>query len=167
MAKLRYDSVNGKAEFEGSPEEILAIFDGLKQREIAGERIKTIVVNGKRYRATHPHDTEGHTLLQPETIEQRELEAKMPTIKELFEYILSKPKYEHDIIDVSKKFFGKQIKAREHGKLYRKLKARLELTRKGMEASQRGAFERRRSPYRNLQIYTFKKVNATPLSTTL
>jgi len=158
MAKLRYDSVTGKIEYEGTPEELLSIYDGLKQREIAAK--------SKETPSSH-QEIPIRDWLQSKTAEQKELEAKMPTVKEIIEYILSKPKYEHDIVDVSKKFFnGKQIKARQYGKLYRTLRAKLELARQGIEASEGGAFERRRSPYRNLQIYTFKKVNATPLDTT-
>jgi hypothetical protein len=153
MAKLRQDPKTGCFEWEGTPQELLSIYDELKQR----------LGNTIQIGNTIPHKYDippKHIALQ---CDYSELAQKMPNTGQLVTYILSKPKFEHDIIDVELKFFGKQIKSREHGRLYRELRAKLESARKMIETSQHGAFERRTTRPRNLQVYTFRSVNATPL----
>ncbi|MCJ7635371.1 hypothetical protein MUP77_23655 [Candidatus Bathyarchaeota archaeon] len=156
MAKLRCDSASepvlGHFEWEGTPQELLAIYDGLKQR--LGDTIQ-IGNNVPRQ-----YDIPRHTTLH---CDYPELAKKMPTVGQLVNYILSKPKFEHDIADVGLQFFGRQVKSREYGKLYRGLRAKLDMARKAIEVSQHGAFERRSTRPRNLQVYTFRSVSATPL----
>lgn len=160
MAKLRCNSVNdpilNNLEWVGTPQELLDIYDGLKQRLGNNVQIKTGF-----------SETFDPKFIPQAQSDMQELSKKMPTVDQLAFYILGKPNFEHDIVDVSKRFFGKQINSRQYGKLYRELRTKLETARKSIEASKRGAFERKPTPYRNLPKYTFKKVNATPLDTTL
>jgi hypothetical protein len=163
MAKLRFDSVNEpmlkNSEWEGTPQELLSIYDGLKQRFGNTTQIGNNVP--RQYDPTpltfvrHAH--------APPYCDYPELAKKIPTVEQLESYILSKPKFEHDIIDVARKFFGKPIKSREYGKLYRELSAKLDKARKLIEASEHGAFERRSTRPRNLQVYAFRPVSATPI----
>jgi hypothetical protein len=150
MAKMRYDSANNAFEFEGTPQELLSVYDGLKQRK---------TLSDKEIKRVHERILTQAT----RQAEHVELESKMPTSEQLVSYILSKPKFEHDIVEVGIKFFGKAIKSRKYGKLYRELRDKLEKTRKLIEADQHGAFERRSGRPRNLQVYTFRSVSATPL----
>jgi len=160
MAKLRYDSVNNPTlrdfVWEGTPEELLSIYDGLKQR--LGNTIQIENNIPRKYDVAPIHNIKLRC-------DYTELAKKMPTIDQLAIYILSKPKFEHDIVDVATNFFGKQIKSREYGRLYRQLRTRLENARKLIEVNQHGAFERRTTHPRNLQRYTFRPVNAMPLGT--
>jgi hypothetical protein len=153
MAKMRFDPSTGNAEWEGTPQELLLIYESLKQRF------------GNTPRIENPTSPQRDPVPKhiPPYCDYAELAKKMPTIEQLMTYILSKPRFEHDILDVGVKFFGKPIKSRQYGKLYRELRTKLELVRKAIEVSQRGAFEQRPAPNRNLRIYTFKQVNATPL----
>jgi hypothetical protein len=156
MAKLRYDHI----EFEGTPQELLSIFDGLKQRGIvtsSDSDVKTLIYNGIRYRASSPEKR--RTTLEKIT-ESQNLEARMPTEDQLVEYIVSKPRYEHDIVDVAKRFFGKQIKSREHQRLYRQLHQELVRARARIEIEKRGAFEQHSTSAKNLKVYSFRPVNA-------
>lgn len=154
MAKLRVyskeDPMLGYSEWIGTPQELLEIYDGLKQR--LGDTLQT-------------QPPQKATIQLPNRMpsDYSEMTEKMPTVKQLITYILEKPRFEHDIVDVGKKFFGKPVKSREYGRLYRQLKARLETARKEIEAIQRGAFERRSTHPRNLKVYTFRRVNAVPL----
>jgi len=164
MAKLRYDSINdpilGHFEWEGTPQELLSVYDGLKQR--LGNTLQIGNSVPRQYDPTpRPIIRHAHPVLQ---CDYSELVKKMPTVSQLVTYILSKPKFEHDIADVGLQFFGRQIKSREYGKLYRALRAKLDMARKAIEASQHGAFERRSTHPRNLQVYTFRSVSVMPLS---
>jgi len=154
MAKLRQDPKTGCFEWEGTPQELLSIYAELKQHIE-----KTVQIMD-----TIPHKFDPpipiHTSLNTE---YQQLSKKMPTVDQLMIYILSKPKFEHDIVDVGLKFFGKPIKSRKYGKLYRELRAKLENARKQIEVGQHGAFERKSTHPRNLQRYTFRSVSATPL----
>lgn len=161
MAKLRCNSVNdpilNNLEWIGTPQELLDIYDGLKQR----------LGNNLQIQSNIPEAFEPKNMRHFLQNDTQELSKKMPTVDQLAVYILGKPRFQHDIVDVSMKFFGKQLKSREYGRLYRQLRIRLDDARKRIEALQRGAFERRPTPDRNLPEYIFKKVNATPLDTTL
>lgn len=158
MAKLRCDSINGHFEWEGTPQELLEIYDGLKQR--LGNTIQIENSVPRQYDPTPPFVRHAHVLPH---CDYSELAKKMPTVAQLTAYILSKPKFEHDIADVGLQFFGRQIKSREYGKLYRELRAKLDMARKAIEVSQHGAFDRRSTHPRNLQVYTFRSVSAMPL----
>ncbi len=164
MAKMRYDSVSdpilGHFEWEGTPQELLVIYDGLKQRfgntlQIGNSVPRQYDPTPKYIVAKGPMVLKAPAILKSDYSELAEL---MPTVEQLIAYILSKPKFEHDIVDVGMKFFHKPLKSRKYGRLYRQLKAKLENARKQIEATQRGAFERRSTPARNLQIYTFKPI---------
>jgi hypothetical protein len=159
MAKLRFDPVTGKSEWEGTPQELLAVYDELKKR--LGNTIQT-ENNEQSQSELRFRFIPNHLKFTP-PCDYSELVQKMPTIDQLVRYILGKPKFEHDIVDISMKFFGKQIKSREYGKLYRQLRIRLENARKQIEVHEHGAFERRSGRPRNLKIYTFKRINAMPL----
>lgn len=154
MAKLRCDSVLepilGHLEWEGSPQELLSVYDGLKQR--LGN---TLQIGNNIPQEYDP--TPKHIVLH---CDYSELAKKMPTVDQLIEYILTKPKFEHDIADIGVRFFGKQVRSREYGKLYRQLRAKLEIARRRIEADQHGAFERRTTRPRNLHVYAFRSVNA-------
>lgn len=157
MAKFRIDSIIGHLEFEGTDQEILTIYDGLIKRHNASNPSNHIqIVNT----VSHKYDPPKHFVLQ---CDYSELAKKMPTVDQITTYIMCKPKFEHDIVDVGKKFFDKPINSRQYGKLYRELRMKLENARKQIETTQHGAFERRSAPQRNLQIYSFRSVNATPL----
>jgi hypothetical protein len=160
MARMRYDPKTGNFEWEGTAQELLEIYDGLKQRSSNTLQIGNSIP--RRYDIPRKLVTSKIRLLPSD---YDELEKKMPTVEELVAYVLSKPKYEHDIVDIGKKFFGKQINSRKYGKLYRDLSANLDRARKSIEATQRGAFEQRPAPNRNLRIFSFKQVNATLLGT--
>lgn len=170
MAKLRCNSTNdsvlNQLEWEGTPQELLAIYDGLKERLGNALRKEDIV--------PHQYDPRPKSITEPrlrsitELVfglpnDYSELAKKMPSVDQLIEYILGKPRFEHDIVDIGKKFFGKQVNSRQYEKLYRELRTKLEFARKSIEASQGGAFERKPTPSRNLPAYTFKKINATSL----
>ena len=154
MAKLRQDPKTGCFEFEGTPQELLSIYDELKQR-----KEKTIQIAD-----TVPHKFDPPGTIPPapslRLLECELLKINMPTVDQLTTYILSKPKFEHDILDVETHFFKKQIKSRKYGRLYRELRTKLENARKSIEVSKHGAFERRSSRPRNLQVYTFKPINS-------
>jgi hypothetical protein len=160
MAKLRCNSINDPLlrhlEFEGTPQELLTIYDGLKQRQgntlQIGNNVEHQFDPTPKSIVRHPH-----IILNSEC---SELTKKMPMLDQLVIYILGKPKFEHDIIDVEMQFFGKQIKSRQYGRLYRELRAKLENARKTIESSQHGAFERRSTHPRNLQRYSFKPMNS-------
>jgi hypothetical protein len=162
MAKVRYDSevdsILGHFEWEGTPQELLEIYDGLKKRLDNNLQLANSVT--RVYDPSPRLIIKGiHTI----TAESAELAKKMPTIEQLITYIASKQKFEHDVIEIENKFFERQIKSREHGRTYRELRKRLELARKAMEIKYHGAFERRSGRPRNLQIYSFRLVNAAPL----
>lgn len=155
MAKVRYNSAKdpilGHFEWEGTPQELLEIYDGLKQR--LGNAIQTRNNVPRRYNLSQ----------KPIPSDYSELAQKMPSVEQLRTYILGKPKFEHDIVNVAKRFFGKPVKSREYGRLYRQLRNRLETARKQIEAFEGGAFEQKSTPTRNLKAYTFRRVKATPL----
>ena len=154
MAKLRVFP-NGVTEFEGTDQELLAIYDGLlKKRQT--DQIQ--IVDQVPHKFDPPPPTHRQFAL-----EVQELRKSMPTIDQLITYLLSKPKFEHDILDVETHFFTKQINSRKYGRLYRELRTKLENARKSIEVSQHGAFERRSARPRNLQVYSFRPVNATLL----
>jgi hypothetical protein len=163
MAKLRFDLNTGNAEWEGTPQELLEIYDALKQRD---EPKHQVIISVPQVDDKIPIPDSIRMQITKVSDEQ-ELSKRMPTKEQLMFYILGKQKFEHDIVEVEKKFFGKQINSRKYGKLYRELRTRLEAARKSIEASNSGAFERKPTPYRNLPSYTFKKINATPIDTTL
>jgi hypothetical protein len=158
MARLRQDP-KGNFEWEGTPQELLSIYDELKQRtEKTIQITDTVLHKFEPSNAIHtPID------LSSRLLEYQQLNEKMPTIDQLTVYILSKPNFEHDILDVETHFFKKQIKSRKYGRLYRELRARLENARKSIEASKHGAFERRSARPRNLKVYTFKPINSVLL----
>ena len=165
MAKLRYvsanDSILRNFEWEGEPQELLAIYDGLKKR--LGNSLQIDNTIPHKY-DPQPKSVSGHLSFRSVVPQDySEISKKMPTLDQLTEYILTKQKFEHDIIDVGLKFFNKPIRSRQYGRLYRELRAKLENARRSIEASQHGAFERRSARPRNLQVYTFRPVNATPL----
>lgn len=167
MAKLRCNSVNdpilNQLEWEGTPQELLTIYDGLRQRFGNTLQIGNII---SRHYDISPKSTDRSTHIMFQS-DYPELAKKMPTVEQLILYILGKPRFEHDIVDIGKKFFDRQINSRKYKKLYRELRTKLELARKSIEASQGGAFERKPTPNRNLPSYTFKKINATSLDTSL
>jgi hypothetical protein len=163
MAKMRCDSVKdailNSIEWTGTPQELLAIYDGLKERLSNNVQIKTGISEKFEPRFV-PQFFQSQSDIQ-------ELSKKMPSVDQLITYIFEKPRFEHDIVEVEKKFFDKQLNTRIYPKLYRELRAKLDVARKSIEESQRGAFERKPTRHRNLPFYTFKKVNATPIDTTL
>ena len=166
MAKLRYGSANDPLlkdfEWEGTPQELLEIYDGLKER--LGNTLQVENSIPRQYNLPQK------PIIRPANrmrSDYSELAKKMPSVEQLMVYILGKPKFEHDIIDVGMKFFGKPIKSREYGRLYRHLRSRLDEARKRIEASEHGAFERKPTPNRNLPAYTFKKISATSLDMSL
>jgi hypothetical protein len=162
MARLRFDS-NGNLEFEGTPQELLVIYNELKQQtstKVPSKDFPQVISNSSKIPTVMLR-----AQFVPNDVEQ--LFERMPSVEQLTFYILGKTKFEHDIVEVEKRFFGKQINSRQYGKVYRELRTRLEAARKSIEASQRGAFERKPTPYRNLPAYVFKKVNATPIDTAL
>lgn len=142
MAKLRYSPASGLFEWEGTIEELARIYDELIERE----NINTQHI--MRNRRAHGFRVSDLELMQ-----------KMPTSDALFEYIMSKPRYEHDIKQIGEAFFGKQIKAREYPNLYRKLSYELEKMRKRIEREKNGAFEQKKSTFRNLKKYVFKPLS--------
>ncbi|NWG10285.1 hypothetical protein HXY33_00810 [Candidatus Bathyarchaeota archaeon] len=148
MAKLRYSPATGLFEWEGTTEELVHIYDYLIERE-----------NTNTQRVTRNRHLHGFR------VSDLELMGKMPTSDALFEYVLSKPRYEHDIKQVGEAFFGKQIKAREYPNLYRKLSYELEKVRKRIEKEKNGAFEQKKSTFRNLKKYIFKPLSRSLLST--
>jgi hypothetical protein len=163
MAKMRCNSVNNpllnQLEWEGTPQELLAIYDGLKQR--ANDNLQLgITITPKTTIVSSGTFASGKIRFKPS--DEQELSSKMPTVDQLVSYILGKPRFEHDIVEVGKKFFGKQLKSRDYKKLYRQLRMNLETARKSIEVSQQGAFERKRTPDRNLPAYIFKRIHASP-----
>jgi hypothetical protein len=156
MAKLRIDSVSGTCEFEGTPQELLIIYDGLKQR--LGNTIQ--IGNAVPSRYDVPRKAVVGRINFGLPADYSELAQKMPTVEQLVLYILGKPRFQHDVIDIELSFFKKQVNSRKYGRLYRELRTKLELARKAIEVREHGAFERRSAHPRNLQVYTFKPITS-------
>lgn len=159
LAKMRFNPNTGNFEWEGTKEEVLEIYDEIKKREQnnapqINDNVSVSIPASIKLHFEQRHDMEN-------------LSKRMPSVEQLMFYILGKSKFEHDIVEIEKKFFDKQINSRKYGKLYRELRTRLETARKSIEVSNSGAFVRKSTPYRNLPAYTFKKINATPIDTTL
>jgi hypothetical protein len=164
MAKLRCNSVNdpilNQIEWEGTPQELLSIYDGLKQR--LGNTIQLSSPITIKYDVTR-RPTIGQLRTQVRIVppdDYADLAQKMPTVDQLMLYILGKPKFQHDIVDIELNFFKKQINSRKYGRLYRELRNKLEMARKNIESTQHGAFERRSTRPRNLQVYTFRQMSS-------
>ena len=159
MAKLRQDPKTGCFEFEGTPQELLSIYDELRQRTKENpQAIQIVDTVPRKFDPSVPMRASPN--LGARMLEYEQLSKRMPTVDQLTAYILCKPNFEHDILDVETKFFEKQIKSRKYGRLYRELRAKLENARKSIEISQHGAFERRSARPRNLQVYSFKPINS-------
>lgn len=161
MAKLRQDPKTGCFEFEGTPQELLSIYDTLKRGTEKTVPLEGTIPHGiEPQRPTTVISTTALSSIASRMRELQQLDARMPTVDQLITYILSKPKFEHDILDVETHFFEKQVNSRKYGRLYRELRTKLENARKSIEASQHGAFERRSARPRNLQVYAFKPINS-------
>lgn len=145
MAKLRYNPASGLSEWEGTSEELLAIYDQLIERS----KIK----NTRHFLAS--------TLIKRAPLTDLELMAKMPTQDKLIEHITSKPRYEHDIVEIANKFFGGTVQCRKFPHIYRKLSYDLDKARKTIEAEHKGAFVQQPTPARNLKKYVFKSLTQT------
>lgn len=93
MAKMRV-LPNGVTEFEGTPEEVALIYSEIN-------RLKTVPVT-----SYIPKPESAVTHLPSRKWGDAELEMKMPTVQALVDYILSRDKYEHDVIGTSMKFLA-------------------------------------------------------------
>ena len=136
MVKMTIRSDDKEIEFEGEKAEILDIYYEIMETSITFHAPK-------------------HTVPSKPVTKVETLKMKPPTDDDLIEYILSRPKYSHDIIEIEKHFLGKRIAARSYPSLYRTLANQLKRVRKKIEEEKQGEFEAIRTKARNLKRYAF------------
>jgi len=130
MPKMRYKTRDGiEFEFEGEEEEILRLY----------QRVVTMV---------------GQPVSSKTEIEDPEL----PSDKEVIQYIISKPNFEHDIFDVQERFFGKRFTSRdkETRRMYHRIHRQLRGVRETIEKQVKGKFVSTTGD-KGVKRYTFKK----------
>ena len=142
MPKLKFKIDKEEFEAEGTEEEIISLYDRVRQHI---EECKMEAASlSSRFTVRTKED---------------ELARSMPTIEQLIGFILSKPKYEHDIVEVENHFLKKRITSRENETLYRKLSFDLQKARKVIEMQKAGAFEQQATLSKNLKKYIFKPLS--------
>lgn len=138
---MRFKSGDKEFEFEGENVEILELYDEIVKRlegVVAPKPVEPVRIPAKR----------GIEFF------------KLPSDDDLISFILSKPKYSHDIVEVQEHFFGKRIPSRANPRLYRKLAQQLFRVRKIIEEKEQGRFQTITSPSRNLKRYVFEPLTA-------
>jgi hypothetical protein len=141
--KLRFKVENQEFEAEGTEEEIVSLYNKVRQN-----------IEGYKIEATA-------SLSSSFTVEtkEEELARRMPTVEQLISFILSKPKYEHDIVEVENHFLKRRITSRENETLYRKFSFDLQKARKVIEAQKVGTFEQQTTLSKNLKKYVFQPMS--------
>ena len=140
MVKMKVKRGDREFEFEGEKAEILEIYRELTQItpavHVTEHRRKTL--EGKR--------------VMPNV--------KLPSDSDLIEYILSRPKYSHDIVEIQKCFFGVRMSSRANPSLYRRLANQLHRVRKSIEQTEKGEFETITGKAKNLKRYVFHPISS-------
>lgn len=102
-----------------------------------------------------------HRTLPPRRVKTKTTTMDVPTVEQLVDYILTKVRYEHNIVEVEDVFWGKKITARENQLLYRKLHDNLGKARHKIETMKQGKFEQQLTSSRNLKKYIFRPIMQT------
>jgi hypothetical protein len=145
MPKLRFKIYEQEFEAEGTEEEILSLYDRLCTHI---DELKIAESNSVNL-ATLDAEARAHAALS----------LSMPTVEQLVSFILSKPKYEHDIVEIEDHFLKKRITSRDNPSLYRKLSFDLQKARKVIETQKAGEFVQHATPSKNLKKYMFKPLS--------
>lgn len=145
MPKLKFKIYEREFEAEGTEEEILSLYD----------RLCTHMDELKMAKSNSVDLAD----LDAEAEKYEELVQSMPTVEQLVSFILFRPKYEHDIVEIENHFLKKRITSRDNPSLYRKLSFDLQKARKVIETQKQGAFEQQATPTKNLKKYVFKPLS--------
>jgi hypothetical protein len=136
MAKLRWKIGEKEYEIEGEPSEILKIHE-----ELTGK-------------IEHPSDHSERSAKpagKPSV-----LNAKVPEAHQIIEFILSKPNYAHNSIEIQEQFLKRRVTSRGYPSLYRRLVLNIEKARQEIERTKSGKFEAHRSIKNQEKTWTFK-----------
>jgi len=95
---------------------------------------------------------------KPETEPIKITDLPLPDDETVMNYILSKPQYTHDLVEIQQKFFSRTFQSRgKDQRMYHRTARQLELVRKTIEKRFGGTFKGEPAGKRNLRRFIFVK----------
>jgi len=166
MPILKFTIKGVEFQYIGEQDEIMAFISRFTSAKIGSieDRVQLVGPEESRRLDEMVKSAKEKLKLENQAVSPLELtELPLPPDEAVISYITSKPQFEHHLLEIQRKFFGRVFSSRgKDQRMYHRTARHLRLIRDAIEMRYNGKFKEKPAGIRNLKCFTFVKNPVLP-----